>query len=255
MQRINRSAHAPVGTAVFLFLGLAILPVSLRVAGVQVSFSPRLSAASDAWQQIADVFGASYVAAPAAELCVVKDLDVDPATPAETCTRPRSDFACAGDFEKSAVQRADANSTRERKPAFAFRAASKSESIGVPGANRVALSVAAEAIKTSFENQISRNDAMRAMKIDIATQNELVKDLRKQVFMRGFEPPTADQIRNLTLPKGMRVLVHTKRATAGLLPRTAECKVYSALAQARRQECERAGLISNLPTGTDNSEF
>lgn len=251
MQRINRSAHAPVGTAVFLFLGLAILPVSLRAAGVQVSFSPRLSAAADAWQQIADVFGASYVPAPASELCVVKDLDLDPATPVETCTRPRSEFAC-GVIEKSSAQPGDAKAVRARKPVLALRASRKSESIGVPVANRVALSIAADVIKASFENHASRKEAMRT--INTSARSEMVRDVQKQMFIRDFEL-RADQIRNLPLPKGLRVLVQKKRATAGLLPKTAEYKVYSALARARRHECERAGLIGNLSTAPDNSEF
>jgi len=66
MQRLNRAAHAPVGAAFFLFLVLAILPISLGVAGVQVSFNPRLSAAMDAWraQLIAATAGVSWFFSP-----------------------------------------------------------------------------------------------------------------------------------------------------------------------------------------------
>src|SRR5262249_22194851 len=60
MQRLNKTAHAGLGLTFFLFLGLAIVPFSLRAAGVQVSISPRLSAAIDVWRQIADVLGSGY---------------------------------------------------------------------------------------------------------------------------------------------------------------------------------------------------
>jgi len=46
MQRLNKPAHAPLGTAFFLFMSLAIIPVSLKAAGLQTGFSPRLSAAN-----------------------------------------------------------------------------------------------------------------------------------------------------------------------------------------------------------------
>src|SRR5438552_7079264 len=54
------SHRPPLGTAFFLFLGLAIVPISLKAAGVHVNFSPRLSAAVDAWKQVSEVFGRSY---------------------------------------------------------------------------------------------------------------------------------------------------------------------------------------------------
>lgn len=253
MQRINRSAHAPVGTIFFLFLGLTILPVSLRAAGVQISFSPRLSAAADAWQQIADVFSASYVPAPTSDLSVVKDLDLDPSTPIETCKGPRSEFACLSNIERSPAMVRDVIRARALKPAPASHARRTFESIAEPTAKRVAWTVAAEAIKASFEDHSQALDAMRALNIENGMQGALLQDIRKQMFRRGFEP--APQIRNLPLPKEQKVLVQIKRATAGLLPRAAQCKVYSALASARRQECERARLTSNFPMASDNGEL
>jgi hypothetical protein len=253
MQRINRSAHAPVGTIFFLFLGLTILPVSLRAAGVQVSFSPRLSAAADAWQQIADVFSASYVPAPTTELSVVKDLDVDPSTPIETCNGPRSELACLSNIERSSAVVRDVIRARALKPAPASHTRRTFDSIDEPAAKRAALTVAAEVIKASFEDHPQPLDAMRARKIENGTQGALLQDIRKQMFRRGFEP--TPQIRNLPLPKELKVLVQIKRATAGLLPRAAQCKVYSALVSARRQECERARLTSNFPVSPDNGEL
>jgi hypothetical protein len=57
--------------AVF-FLSLAIVPVSLRVAGYDVSVSPSLSAAVEAWKGIAGVLGNSSEPASDTELSLVK---------------------------------------------------------------------------------------------------------------------------------------------------------------------------------------
>lgn len=254
MQRINRSAHAPVGTAFFLFLGLAILPVSLRAAGVQVSFSPRLAAAMDAWQQIAEVFGASYHPARPSELGVVKDIDSDPSNPIDSSVSPRSsEFACADEVEELPGTVLDVPKARAHKAAPALRASPKSESRWSPAANRVALVVAAEVIKASFEKHAPAIKALGAMKLETLRRAQLVKSIEKQVFTQSFEP--IGEIRSFAVPKSMRVLVRLKRAAAGFPAKTAEYKVFSALASARRHECERA-LLTGLPSASpDNSEF
>jgi hypothetical protein len=55
-----------------LFLSLAIVPVSLRVAGYEVSISPSLSAAVEAWRGIAGALGNGSPSASASELSLVK---------------------------------------------------------------------------------------------------------------------------------------------------------------------------------------
>jgi hypothetical protein len=253
MQRINRSAHAPLGTAFFLFLGLAILPFSLRAAGVQVSFSPRLAAAMDAWQQIADVFGASYHPAPASELSVVKDLDSDPSNPIESPVRPSSEFACAQKAEEWAGTVVDVSEARVLKAASVRRASSKSASCRSLPSNRVALVVAVESIKASFEKHASVIGALGAMKLATLKREELLKSFDKQVFKQTFEP--IGEVRRLPVSENMRVLVRVKRAAVGSSAKTAECKVFSALASARRHECDRA-ILTGMTTGSpDNSEF
>lgn len=253
MQRINRSAHAPVGTAFFLFLGLAILPFSLRAAGVQVSFSPRLAAAMDAWQQIAEVFGASYHPAPASELSVVKDLDSDPSNRIESPVRPSSEFACADEVGELPGTVLDVPKARAPKAAPALRASPKSASRRSPAANRVALVVAAEAIKASFEKHAPAIGALGAMKLATLKREELLKSIDKQVFKQTFEP--IGEVRNLPVSKNIRVLIRVKRAAAGSSAKTAECKVSSALASALRHECERA-ILTGMTTGSpDHSEF
>jgi hypothetical protein len=253
MQRINRSAHAPVGTAFFLFLGLAILPFSLRAAGVQVSFSPRLAAAMDAWQQIADVFGASYHPAPASELSVVKDLDSDPSNPIESPVRPSSEFACAQKAEEWAGTVVDVSEARALNVAPVRRAFSKSASRRSLPSNQVVLVVAAEAIKASFEKHAPAIGALGALKLATLKREDLLKSIDKQVFKQTFEP--IGEARNLPVSKNIRVLVLVKRAAAGSSAKTAECKVFSALASARRHECDRA-ILTGMTTGSaDHSEF
>lgn len=70
MYRTDRSS-APLGLALF-FLSLAIVPVSLRVAGYDVSVSPSLSAAVEAWRTIAGVLGNSSQPVSERELSLVK---------------------------------------------------------------------------------------------------------------------------------------------------------------------------------------
>ncbi|MCI0486077.1 MAG: hypothetical protein L0229_05705 [Blastocatellia bacterium] len=59
MQKTNKSASASLGVA-FIFLFLAAVPVSLRAVGINVSFSPRLGAVTDAWDQIAGVLTSGH---------------------------------------------------------------------------------------------------------------------------------------------------------------------------------------------------
>jgi hypothetical protein len=249
MQRLNRSAHAPVGAAFFLFLGLAILPVSLGVGGVQVSFSPRLSAAMDAWQQIAEVFGASYQPGTASDLSVVNDSESDPSNPIDSSTGPSTEFACTREREARAATLNDVRHPCAPK-ACARRASAKAESRDSVAAKRVASVVLA-----SFETHARAIGVLGATKLETVTREELLKSIEKQVLKPSFE--AIAEIRNLPIPisKSMRVLVHVKRAAAASSAKTAECKVFSALASARRHECERAMLTSMPGTSPDNSEF
>lgn len=70
MYKTDRSS-APLGLGLF-FLSLAIVPVSLRVAGYDVSVSPSLSGAVEAWRAIAGVLGNSSQPVSESELSLVK---------------------------------------------------------------------------------------------------------------------------------------------------------------------------------------
>ena len=249
MQRLNRSAHAPVGAAFFLFLGLAILPISLGVAGVQVSFSPRLSAAMDAWQQIAEVFGASYQPGTASDLSVVNASESEPSNPIDSCISPSTEFACSREPEALTTALNDVWDPRALK-ACARRVSPSVESRRSLAAKRVA-SVAV----ASFENQVPVIGVLGAMKLETVMREEVLKRIGTQVLKPSFE--AIAEIRNLPIPtsKSMRLLVRMKRGAAASSAKTAECKVFSALASSRRHECERAMLTGMPGTSPDNSEF
>ncbi|SRR6266404_1217480 len=248
MQRLNRAAHAPVGAALFLFLVLAILPISLGVAGVQVSFNPRLSAAMDAWQQIAEVFGASYQPGTASDLSVVNASESDSSIAIDRSTSPSTEFGCARRPEALTTTLNDASDPRVLK-ACPRRASPRVESRHSLAANRVASVVVA-----SFNNQARVIGVLGAVKLDTVTREEMLKGIEMQVLKPIFE---AIEIKNLPIPvsKSVRALVPMKRAAAASSAKTAQCKVFSALASSRSHECERAMLTSMPVTSPDNSEF
>ena len=247
MQRLNRAAHAPVGAAFFLFLVLAILPISLGVAGVQVSFNPRLSAAMDAWQQIAEVFGASYQPGTASNLSVVNASESDSPIPIDSSTSQSTEFGCARRPEALTATVNDVRDPRVPK-ACARRSSPMFESHHSLAAKRVASVVVA-----SFENQARVIGVLDAVKLDTMMREEMQKSFETPVLKPSFE--AVAEIKNLPIAKSMRLLVRMKRASAASSAKTAQCKVFSALASLRSHECERAILTSMPVTSPDNSEF
>ena len=184
---------------------------------------------------------------------MVKDLDIDPSNPIESPVRPSSEFACAQKAEEWAGTVADVSEARALKAAPVRRASSESASRRSRPSNQVVLVVAAEAIKASFEKHAPAFGALGALKLATLKREELLNSIDKQVFKQTFEP--IGEVRNLPVSKNMRVLVRVKRAAAGSSAKTAECKGFSALASARKHECDRA-ILTGMTTGSpDHSEF
>ena len=254
MQRLNKNAHAPVGTAFFLFLALAILPVSLRVAGVQVSFNPRLSAAMDAWQQITEVFGASYQPGTNAGLAVVREPESIPSKPLDSCMAPTRRLACSREFEgpnrTGEISQASASKTasvRRMFPRIAPR---------LPLARKQVPSLVVASSGTKFRAMVASN----ALKLETNTREELLKNREKllkviegQLSEEGVSPFV--EIKNLPISKSLRMLVRIKRPAAVSPAKAAECKGFTAMALERRRQCDRAVLTSIPATSQDNSEF
>ena len=249
MQRLNRAAHAPVGAVFFLFLGLVILPISLGFAGVQVSFNPRLSAAMDAWQQIAEVFGASYQPGTASDLSVVNASESDSSIAIDRSTSPSTEFGCARRPEALTTTLNDAPDPR------VLKACPRRASPRVESRPSLAAKLVASVVVASFKNQARVIGVLGAVKLDTVTREEMLKSIETQVLKPRFEAIT--EIKNLSNPfsKRVRVLVPMKRAAAASSAKTAQCKVFSALASSPSHECERAMLTGVPVTSPDNSEF
>ena len=253
MQRMTRSAHAPVGAALFLFLGVAILPVSLRVTGVEVNFSPRFAAAMDAWHEVAAVFGADYQGVPASELAVVKDLDTDLNSPTESSeSAPVSHYACSRQAEVDPAVEARTIGVRSIKSVSTRRAGFKTASRRSVSSGQAAM-VAAEAIKMSLEKQVPKMSAFGTFKAASWNREELLKGLDKRLLNLSVEQIV--EVQSSRTSKNMRVLFRHKRAVAGASPKEAERKGFSAIASARSRECERATLTGMTIPTPDHSEF
>lgn len=250
MQRLNRSAHAPLGRAFLLFLGLAILPVSLRAAGLRVSFSPSLSAAIDAWQQIADVFGAGYQPAGASNLSVRNDSAGEPLKAVDSGACRQSLFACAREIEQVSVTLQDVSNVRPAKAGYARGGCPRAASRTFAGTTPLEPNITPAATKASLEKLTRALEALSAIKLETETREELLKSIEKHMVERSFEA-----VKNLAIPRGLRVLVQVKRPTIPSATKPAECKVRAALASARRLELERAMLTSMPFTSPDNCEF
>lgn len=96
MYKTDRSS-APLGLGLF-FLSLAIVPVSLRVAGYDVSVSPSLSGAVEAWRAIAGALGNSSQPVSENELSLVKKYSFAAET-APSGEQPVVTEACSKSFE------------------------------------------------------------------------------------------------------------------------------------------------------------
>lgn len=259
MQRLNRTTHAPVGTAFFLFLALAILPVFLRMAGVQVSFSPRLSAAMDAWQQITEVFGASYQPGANAGLSVVKEPESIPVTPLNRCTALTPRLACGREFEppnqSNEISEPSASKTasvRRVSPRIAPRPSLSGKQVAsFVVANAVMKFRAMEALNALKLHTKSREGLME-------NRGEIVKSIEGEFSEEAVAPEAVApfvEIRNLPISKSLKMLVRIKRPAAVSPAKAAECKGFSAMALERRRQCDRATLTSMPANGPDNSEF
>lgn len=238
MQRLNRSAHAPLGTVFFLFLGLAILPVSLRAMGVTVSFNPRLAAAMDAWQQMAEVFGVNYGPGTGSQPVIAQNIN-DASSP--DSARSICESACTAN--KHALQATQCDSTQAFTPD--------------PKMQRIA-SRRCCASKRIIPDAIAGLDRLPvigqgAVKLAVLAHEELFNSIEMRLMQKALEQKA--EIRSISVPKNVKVLVRLKRGIAPSATRLAECKGFAALASAKRRVCEQAMLTGVSYVTPDNSEF
>lgn len=251
MQRLNRSTtSAPKGTAFFLFLGLAVVPFSLRAVGLQVTFSPSLSAAADAWQQIADVFGAGYQPVREFVSSPPNYTDGEPLRAVDTAACAGREVACVGDAEEFSVTAADVSQAHAPKtaavracPKLALRARATSLVAATPA-------VAGPVVRNGFQKQIQALESLGAMNLDILTHTEPLKneELVKNIQRRIVE-------RSLATPQNFMMLVRVKSLVVPSATKAPQCKVRAALDSVRRIERERAILTTLSSANPDNCEM
>ena len=250
MQRLNKPAHAPLGTAFFLFISLAIIPVSLRAAGLQMGFSPRLSAAIDIWRQIAQSFGPNYEPGSGSELAALISSESAPSKAAESEACPFRQYACDREVE-------DSSQTMAEIPA-AFTPAASAQRILCSRASRVQpktrrLDSDVSAMEFTSNTEASQRaiKALSAHRAEAALRVEVLKILEKCAV--SGRPDVNDSVKNLGIPKSFRMLVRFKQPAAVSVT-GAQCKVRTALAPAGMLKLERASLNST-PAAPDNCDL
>lgn len=253
MQRTSKTAH--VGAAFFLCLSLAVVPVSLRVAGVQLTLSPRLAAAVDVWGQISEAFGGGYQTTTQPELAAVENPEDQPSTPAEV-SEDRTEIACTGESGAAPVVSKPTKETPYQGTRIARRACSKAlEPVSIErnsvDTNTAELAVHAGVIAAAFNTRANTLENLRSIKVEAAVQNEWLRALERQFRARRVE--SKRKIKDLNIPQGLKVLVQMRSPVAS--NNAAECKVRAAMASVRRIELQRAGLVVDRSASQDNCEF
>jgi len=258
MQRINKSGHSPVGTAFFLVLGLAILPFSLKFAGIEVSFNPQLSGATDAWQQISEVFAASYHTGLPADLSVNREQEKDQQQDSEECTDSASEYACNGepDEEFDTISNSskavvpDTTCTKRTAKARVKRVTASVPVASIVVAGTLVRHLALNAVNSLNFTSEQRIERLKAQEVQRKT--EYLKNIEIELFKNGI--PAVNFTKNTSIPKNLKVSVRFKKPASASGENTA-CKVFSALSLEHRRQCDRASLVTIPVVNVDNSEF
>lgn len=221
MYRTDRSS-APLGLALF-FLTLAIVPVSLRVAGYDVSVSPSLSAAVEAWRGIAGVLANSSQPVSESELSLVKKYSfADPVTPSEE--QPVATETCSKGLETGVDPDLEASwVSTEPVPPSAVVAAVKPKPrarAGRASSQRVALARLQRAISAELPALV---------RTAVRTETKSAKCPEREAALRRVRELVR---RSLTLSEGfgtvqlqrdLQVFVKMKPIALNMYPRVSGC--------------------------------
>lgn len=211
MQRLNKTAQAGLGLTFFLFLGFAIIPFSLRAAGVQVS--PRLSAAIDVWRQIVDVLGTGYQSGG-------ESASEPAATPSDIAC-PHQQFMCANQTDETLTSEYPVERPSEAR-ALNARVESRSQAVyrirrphqaTAPHASRI---IAAEAVQASFE-------------LEPLNDLKLEKLPRERIFWKSFKQ---SELVRFLVPENLKMQVRIS-TTSPSVSKPAACKVRSGIEKPR----------------------
>lgn len=266
MQRLNKSQNAPVSTALILALGLAILPFSLRFAGIQLPINPTLSGAMDAWQQISEIFAASQNPVVISDPSVNQEEDSEQRCSAEHPADPTSQLSCYVEAKKGCDTFGDIPAAVTPKVGGTRRATTnRSKQVSASEQPVASIVIAGSEIRQMALNALNALNMTGEQRVEWAKTKqfhekaELLKSQKSELFknidiqfQNGFSGIGS---KNIAVPKNLKVTIKMKRPASASGQSTAQCKVFSALSQERRRECDRAALISFPVVNVDNSEF
>jgi len=230
MQRLNRPAHAPLGTAFFLFLGLAIVPVSLKAAGVHLSFSPSLSAAADAWNEISEVFGASYQQTRDPQLPVVTNSDSDVTPSDSNCTNHF--VACTDEASQTPLSVLTVPTKNSQKSQCSRSARAIVTIQTSPSITRSESDSKVQA-EMKLEETAKLLRSVAVLKFDAA--NNYLNNVERRALQRSFK---REFVKSIPAPASLRVLLQLKPPVIApsAARRPVECKVR--LASTHRDDSE-----------------
>jgi hypothetical protein len=265
MQQTGKSTHTSVGAAFFLFLALAVIPFSLKAAGVEESLSPRLAAATDAWRQVAEAFGGGFQPGAPAELAAVNYAESELAKPIEEAIYSgdrgcEHDAACIGQtgcdreaacenetacdreidaLSKEPTNTRDANLPKvDRTRAVCRKSNERSRALAARGQ----LAMHVDAIEAAL--LAKPVEALRFIPLDPVIEKQWGNLL--ETHMRRGDFQMLGEMKRRQMEKELRVVVKMKSPAASR--KAAECKVRAAMASAMR-------LMSEPITAPDNCEL
>jgi hypothetical protein len=241
MRRLNRSTNTPLGTAFFLFVSLAIIPVSLKAAGLKLGFSPRLSAAIDIWTEITETFGSNYGAAGGSQLAelIVPAENSQSAARNEPC--PLRERACARQIEESSTEVEQPSPISRTMPAATTINTAKASRPGCRLTVRshteskpVTVSAAPAEITFHVDTDVRSYRALSDRRVEATMRRDVLTRLDRIINQHGFEQPAI-----APTPKSFRMHFRFRQTAMSSLT-GAECKARMALDAALR--VERASL-------------
>jgi hypothetical protein len=241
MQRITKQSTAPFGLA-FIFLGLAIVPVSLKAVGVSFNFTPRVNAVASAWARITGEAVSAYQPLGTVELSALNLFDCcDESTPVEE-TAPAevpSQIACLEE-QAAPAECEQADKAVEASPVSSFEPRSKS---GKSAPRVMALAkrdvVARTVSRSGRKFEISVIDVESIVEPIVASQTELASLVEKRVGRYRFN---LKNVKGVQAPKTVKLIFEAPPSS--LFERDARKSVRS------EKDCDSSAKPGRLRTMT-----
>ena len=228
---MKRQTHGTLGMA-FVFLGLILAPLSLKISGGVVNLDQRLRAVADAWSQVVSVFSGDYPdGTPSQGSALVASMS-DQEQPDAAQLQDSSSEASApavNELKQTAPPRSPGAgrcpkaASRKINAAVDLKATSRPSSVAQPAPP------GASAIKTVFAFEIAK-----ATQLDRATREHRANRVRDELAKYHFELSSAVSVGREVVPPNVMVAL-------GQLPaRLSEALKRCASAQRSRARTDRA---------------